>query len=318
MYWRNRKTWHPDRAKLQDPIESPLVRKGFDCPSSGLLAGVHLLLSSGFTAHCFNSWAGTPWISELAYPEENIMIQSGEQPRKGKLMEPSLTAYQHQLAEHHIMFDHPLAPDLHEALHRTSLACAENGKKETDLIEFFCGLYLHYQKEISDHLIGDFDAVLTRTFPKHRYGVEGLVPDAVLEKVPTDDESDGIMYSVKYSDQVLRLLWLATALANAVGKRTSLKDVLAALTQDGRWTSELSRSGLTLAHRVANFDSDIGIVVFHATTHMNTAWLRRLEFQHDGTLKPPFTLEVRTPSGGFQPIRTAQVKLNGKKVAEIA
>jgi len=43
-----------------------------------------------------------------------------------------------------------------------------------------------------------------------------------------------------------------------------------------------------------------------------------MEFPHDGTLKPPFTLEVRTPSGGFQPVRTAQIKLNGKKVAEIA
>jgi hypothetical protein len=51
---------------------------------------------------------------------------------------------------------------------------------------------------------------------------------------------------------------------------------------------------------------------------MNTAWPRRLEFQYAGTLKPPFTLEVRTPSGGFQPVRTAQIKLNGKKVAEIA
>lgn len=43
-----------------------------------------------------------------------------------------------------------------------------------------------------------------------------------------------------------------------------------------------------------------------------------VEIQHDGTLKPPFALEVRTPSGGFQPVRTAQIKLNGKKVAQIA
>ena len=33
------------------------------------------------------------------------------------------------------MFDHPLAPDLDEALRRASLACAENGKTETGLIE---------------------------------------------------------------------------------------------------------------------------------------------------------------------------------------
>ena len=233
-------------------------------------------------------------------------------------MEPPLTAYQRQLAEHRIMFDHPLASDLEEAVRGASLACAENGNKETGLIEFFCGLYLHYRKEVSDHFNGDFDAVLIRTFPKHRYGVEGLVPDAILEKAATDDESGGFFYSVKHSDEVLRLLWLAVALANAVGKRASLKDALAALGQDMGWTSQLSRDGLTLAHKVANFDSDVGTVVFHATTHMNAAWPRQLEFQHDGTVKPPFTLEVKTPSGGFQPVRTARITLNGNKVAEIA
>jgi hypothetical protein len=229
-----------------------------------------------------------------------------------------LTDYQRRLAEHRIMFDHPLAPDLDEGLRRASLACAENGKKETDLIELFCALYLHYQREVSDHFIGDFRSLLSRTFPKHRYGDEGLIPDAMLEKITTDDEAGGFVYSVKHTDEVLRLLWLATALANGVGKRTSLKDVLAALTQDRRWTNELSRHGLTLAHKVANFELDIGTVVFHGDAHMNAAWPRRLEFQHDEALKPPFTLEVKTPSGGFQPVRTAQIKLNGKKVAEIA
>jgi len=185
------------------------------------------------------------------------------------------------------------------------------------LIELFCGLYLHYQRELADHFSGDFDAVLKRTFPKHRYGVEGLIPGAALEKATTDDESGGIFYSVKHSDEVLRLFWLATALANAVGKKASLKDILAAVAQEWRWTSELSRHGLTLAHRVANFGSDIGTVVFHATIHTNAAWPRRMEFPYDGTLKPPFTFEGRTPSGGFQPVRTAQIKLNGKKVVEI-
>lgn len=233
-------------------------------------------------------------------------------------MEPPLTAYQRQLAEHRIMFDHPLSSDLEEALRRASLACAENGEKETGLIEFFCGLYLHYRKEVSDHFNGDFDAVLTQTFPRHRYGVEGLISDAILEKAATDEESGGFFFSVKHSDEVLRLLWLAMALANAVGKRASLKDALAALGQDVGWTSQLSLHGLTLAHQVANFDSDVGTVVFHATTHMNAAWPTRLEFQHDGMVKPPFELEVKTPSGGFQPVRTACIKLNGNKVAEIA
>jgi hypothetical protein len=52
-------------------------------------------------------------------------------------MEPPLTTYQRRLAEHRMMFDHPLASDLEEALRRASLACAENGNKETGLIEFF-------------------------------------------------------------------------------------------------------------------------------------------------------------------------------------
>ena len=260
----------------------------------------------------------SPKAAKLPIPGKTFMIQMAEWPRKEIPMVVPLTDHQRRLAQHRIMFDHPLAPDLEEAVRRASLACAENGKQETDLIELFCGLYLHYQRELSDHFSGNFDAVLKRTFPKHRYGVEGLIPDAILEKATADDESDGFFYSVKHSDEVLRLLWLATALANAVGKRASLKDLLAALTQNGRWTDELSRDGLTPAHRVANFESDIGTVVFHATTHMHATWPRRLEFQQEGTLKAPFTLEVRTPSGGFQPVRTAQIKLNGKKVAEIA
>ena len=227
-----------------------------------------------------------------------------------------LTDYQRRLAQHRIMFDHPLTPDLEEALRRASLACAENEKQETDLIDLFCGLFLQYGREVSDHFSGDFDAVLQRTFPKHRFGAEGLIADAVLEKATTDDDSGGFFYSVKHSDEALRLLWLAMALANAVGKRASLKDVLAALTQSGGWRDELSRHGLTPAHKVANFESDVETVLFH-TTLMHGTWPRRLEFKNDGTLKPPFMLEVRTPSGGFQPVRAAEIKLNGKKVAEI-
>jgi hypothetical protein len=102
------------------------------------------------------------------------------------------------------------------------------------------------------------------------------------------------------------------------GKGVSRKDALAALGQDMGWTSELSRHGLTIAPKVANFDSDVGTVVFHAFTHMNAAWPRRLEFQHDGAVKLPFTLEVKNPSGGFQPVHTARITLNGNKVAEIA
>ncbi len=233
-------------------------------------------------------------------------------------MNRPLTDYQRRLAEHRIMFDHPLAPDLEESMRRASLACAENGKEVTGIIDLLCGLYLHYQKEVADHFRGDFDAILKQNFPKHRSGVEGLIPEVVLDKVTTDDDSGGFSYSVKHSDDVLRLLWLATALANAVGKKASLKDVLGALTQDISWTNELLRHGLTPARKIANFTLDVETVIFHATTHMDAAWPRQREFQYDGTLHPPFTLEARTPSGGFKPVRTAKVKLNGAKVVEIA
>jgi hypothetical protein len=59
----------------------------------------------------------------------------------------------------------------------------------------FCGLHLHYQRELSDHFSGDFDVVLRRTFPKHRYGVEGLIPADALEKV-TPGRSSKILANV--------------------------------------------------------------------------------------------------------------------------
>lgn len=233
-------------------------------------------------------------------------------------MRPPLTEHQRRIAQHRIMFDHSLARDLEESLRRASLACAENGKEVSGIIDLFCGLYLQYQKEVADHFRGDFDVVLKQNFPKHRFGVEGLFPQVVLDKVTSDDDSSGFEYSLKYSDELLRLLWLATTLANAVGKKASLKDVLAAATQDTGWMDELLRHGLAPARKIADFKTDIETVVFYATTHMNEAWPRQLEFEHHETLKPPFTLDIRTPSGGFQPVRMAKVKLNGAKVAEIA
>jgi hypothetical protein len=233
-------------------------------------------------------------------------------------MRPPLTDYQRRIAHHRLTFDHPLSPDLEESLRRASLACAENGKEVTGIIDLFCGLYLEYQKEVADHFRGDFTAVLAQNFPKHRFGFQGLIPEVVLDKVTTDDDSCGIGYSMEYSDDLLRLLWLATTLANAAGKKASLKDVFAAATQDTGWMNELLRHGLAPARKIANFKTDIETVIFYATIHMSESWPRQFEFEYDGTLLPPFTLEVRTPSGGFQPVRMAKVKLNGAKVAEIA
>jgi hypothetical protein len=74
---------------------------------------------------------------------------------------------------------HLLSPELAESLRRASLACAENQKKETGIIDFFCGLYLQDRNEISLHFSGDFGAAVGHNFPIHRFGHEGLVPLSV-------------------------------------------------------------------------------------------------------------------------------------------
>jgi hypothetical protein len=171
---------------------------------------------------------------------------------------------------------------------------------------------------VADHFRGDFAAVVKQNFPIHRFGDQGFISEAVLDKITSDDDSWGVSYPLKYSDDLLRLLWLATTLANAVGKKPSLKDVIAALTQDTAWSAGLARNGLAPARRIANFKTDVETVIFYATTHMNERWPRQLEFRLDESLGPPFTLEVSTPAGGFQPVRFAKVTLNGSGVAEIA
>src|SRR5260370_31017868 len=225
-------------------------------------------------------------------------------------MRSILADYQRRIAQHRMTFE------LEQSLRRASLACAENRKEETGIIDLFCGLYLEFRKEVADHFQGDFAALLKQNFPKHRFGDEGLIPEVVLDKITSDDDSSGVMYSMKYSDELLRLLWLATALANAVGKKASHKDVLAAVTQDADWMEELQRHGLAPARKIANFKMEVETVVFYAATHMNQSWPRQLQFENDGTLQPPFTLDVKTPSGASQPVRLAKVKLNGDKVAE--
>ena len=147
--------------------------------------------------------------------------------------------------------------------------------------------------------------------------MEGHFTEAALDKITSDDESGGFSYPVKYSDDLLRLLWLATTLANAVGKKTSLKDVLAAITQDRSWTDELLRHGLQPVRKIVSFKAKVETVLFYATIHMSEHWPRHMEFEHDGTIHQPFTLEATTPSGGFQPVRLAKIKLNGDSVAEI-
>jgi len=45
---------------------------------------------------------------------------------------------------------------------------------------------------------------------------------------------------------------------------------------------------------------------------------REMDFEYDGALQPPFTLEVSTPSGPFQPVHSAKVKLNGSELARVS
>jgi hypothetical protein len=230
-----------------------------------------------------------------------------------------LSDYQRSIAQHRIAFDDILSPELGQALFRASLACAENGKKETGIIEFFCGLYLHYQDELADHFRGDFAAAVSKSFPKHRIGKKGLFPEIMLDSAAEGDScSSGFMYNVQYSDDLLRLLWLSATIANAVGKKPSLKDVVAAFMLDQRWIGELRVAGFEPKCKIANFREEVETVVFHATPHSTQGWPREFEFQHNGSIHPPFTLEALTPSGAFQPVRSAKVRLNGGKVAEIS
>jgi len=81
---------------------------------------------------------------------------------------------------------------------------------------------------------------------------------------------------------------------------------------------ELSRNGLTPARTLADFDQDIRTIIFHATPHTGEDWPRELEFEIDKEIQPPHRLEASTPSGGFQPVRFARVKLNGSEVADVS
>jgi hypothetical protein len=235
-------------------------------------------------------------------------------------MKPHLNTYQRRFAQHRMTFDNLLSPELAESLLRASLACFENQRKETGIIEFFCGLYLQNQKEISTHFHGDFAAVVRQNFPKHRFGHEGLVPKVMLDQMTSEGAScdPGVMFSFQYSDELHRLLWLSARLANAVGKKASVKDAIAAVTLDRGWMDELLLSGITPSRNIADFDREVRTVIFHATPHTSEGWPRQMDFEHVGTFQSPFTLEASTPSGRFQPVRSAKVKLNGGEVASIA
>jgi hypothetical protein len=235
-------------------------------------------------------------------------------------MKTPLNTYQRSFAQNRVVFSADLlSQDIAESLRRASLACAENQKKETGIIEFFCSLYLQGPDEITLHFNGDFAAVVSQNFPIHRFGPEGLIPKALVDQMSPEAGSAGAFsWWLNYSDDVLRLLWLSAKLANAVGKKASLNDVIAAVATDRGWMDELLRSGLTPSRNVADFGKEVRTVIFHATPHTGKGWPREMDFELDETLRPPFTLEVSTPSGPFQPVHSARVKLNGSEVADVS
>jgi hypothetical protein len=230
-----------------------------------------------------------------------------------------LNDFQRRYAQQRItFFTDILSMELQQSLQRTSLACAENHKKQAGIIDLFCGLYLQDREEIARNFRGDLPAVISQNFPIHRFGREGLFPKAMLEQSASESGGSGFSYFLNYSDDVLRLLWLSANLANAVGNKPSLKDVIAAAALDREWMDELLGSGFTPSRNALDFDKEVRTVIFHATPHTGEGWPREMEFGLEETLRPPFVLEVSTPSGHFQPVRSAKVRLNGNEVAHVS
>jgi hypothetical protein len=233
-------------------------------------------------------------------------------------MKSALNDFQRRHAHHRIMFvSDLLSVELAESLRRTSLACAENKKKQAGIIDVLCGLYLQDPHAITRHFRGNLGSLVSQIFPIHRFGREGLFPKTMFDQL-ANESNESFGYSIDYSDDVLRLLWLSERLANAVGKKASLQDVIAAITLDREWMDELSRYGLTSSCSLADFNHEIGTIIFHATPHTGEGWPREMQFELDKGFLPPYQLEVTTPSGPFQPIRSARVKLNGSEVADLS
>ncbi|MBS1839938.1 MAG: hypothetical protein JSS69_09850 [Acidobacteria bacterium] len=193
-------------------------------------------------------------------------------------MKTTLSNFQKAYGEHRLMFGTEfLSSDVAESLRRASLACAENQKKQTGIIDLFCGLYLHNRGEIVPYFKGDFAAVVTRNFPVHRFGPQGLVPQVMLDQAASEDDSCslGFGYSINYTDELQRLLWLSARLAKAIGKNASIKDVVAAFTFNQDWIRELAEGGLLIHHGLPDFAAEVETVIFHATPHTTEGWLAR-------------------------------------------
>jgi hypothetical protein len=255
-------------------------------------------------------------VQDLAFAERDNIPP--DRTHLGAPMKIPLNAFQRSYAQYRIAFLHDLlSQEVGQSLSRTALACAENQKKQAGIIDVICGLYLQDPDEMKRHFTGNLEAFAAQLFPIHRFGREGLVPQVMLNEAAT--ESGGAFgYSFDFDDDVIRVLWLGERLANAVGKRATLKDVVAAIALDRESTEELSRYGIASGRALADFNEDVRTIVFHSTPHTGDDWPKEVEFDIDKQIDPPFTLEASTPSGPFQPLRSARVTLNGSEVVDLA
>ncbi|HEV2988946.1 MAG TPA: hypothetical protein VG759_10920 [Candidatus Angelobacter sp.] len=231
-----------------------------------------------------------------------------------------LTQQQRQFAQYVLMFErfvfgqslpYEMAQnELALAFQRATLGCAENKLEQTGFKEFFCGLYLQYRDQMELYFSGDLYTLVQRTFAKHRFGEAGLMP----EPMPA---SEGFGYSIDLADNLLRLLWLATRLSNAVGEKADLKTVVAAIAQDVECLGELERNGIRFKQELSDFNQVLN-VVFFATYNAMLNQERTVSFDLDDQFRPPFTAVVKTPSGPGEPMKRARLKLNNQQIADIS
>ena len=215
-----------------------------------------------------------------------------------------LSKCQRGFCHHALLFDRPLSHEVGQALHRACLAGAENNTPLTDAIGLFCGLCLEFGDEMQLHFRGDLDALVRHIFPKHRLGDEGLVPGRMIESAASDEDDGGMGFPISLTDGAIQLLWTATRLANSVGKKTSLNDCIAAIAVDAETLLELSRHNIHPRHRLADVQ-DILRIVFFAPFH--AGWPKIKEFEVDHPQDAYYAVRVKTPSGGFAPMRGATV-----------
>jgi len=92
-------------------------------------------------------------------------------------MQTSLNDYQRRYAQHRLtFFGDGLSLEFAESLRRTSLACAENQKKQAGIVDVLCGLYLQDPEEVKRYFSGDIADLVKQNFPIHRFGRRDSFP----------------------------------------------------------------------------------------------------------------------------------------------